>query len=89
MVACKKLNDEASWYSLVTNASSAHVVRQLLMALGGYAQEEGKEKLAARAGLLPQTKHEVPEGVAESRRESAANLIKLIKDDGYLPFKNL
>ncbi|CAK9006656.1 unnamed protein product [Durusdinium trenchii] len=81
--ACTKLN-EGLWPSLVKNASSAHVLRQLLMALGGYAHEEGKEKLAARAGLLPQTKHEVAPEIAECRRQSAASLIKLIRQDYHL-----
>lgn len=82
--ACSRLNDEALWPSLVINPCSAHVLRALLMALGGYAHEEGKEKLAARAGLLPQTKHPIPSEIAECRRKSAASLVKLIKQDTSL-----
>ena len=84
VAACARLNDETLWFSLATNPCSAHVLRALLMALGGYAHEEGKEKLAARAGLLPQTKHQIPPDVAESRRKSAASLVKLIKQDSTL-----
>lgn len=81
ILMCTQLNENSLWPSLATNPCSAHVLRALLMALGGYAHEEGKEKLAARAGLLPQTKHEVPHEVVECRRKSAASLIKLIKQD--------
>ena len=88
VTACSRLNDEALWPSLAINPCSAHVLRALLMALGGYAHEEGKEKLAARAGLLPQTKHPIPSEIAECRRKSAASLVKLIKQDNTNDFNS-
>ncbi|CAJ1417297.1 unnamed protein product [Effrenium voratum] len=83
VATCNKVQEEGSWDSLMNSPCSAHVVRGLLMALGGYAPETDKEK-AARAGLLPQTKHEVPPEVVECRRQTAASLIKLIRLDSSL-----
>ena len=85
IAACNTLNEEneqetgSLWRSFACNPCSAHVLRALLMALGGYAHED--QKVAARAGLLPQTKHSVPGEIADCRRKSAASLIKLLKQE--------
>lgn len=83
IAACNTLNEEneeteSLWRSFACNPCSAHVLRALLMALGGYANEDQK---AARAGLLPQTKRSVPPEIADCRRKSAASLIKLLKQE--------
>ena len=86
MVAmCTKLGQENLWGELVVDPCSAHVVRALLLALGGFVADSsgkaGKGKEAARAGLLPAKKKEVPEPIADCRRRAAASLIKLLRDD--------
>ena len=77
---CEQLEQQTSWLGLITNPCSAHVVRGLLLALGGFvADSTGGGREAARAGLLPATRREVPESIAHSRRRAAASLIKLIR----------
>jgi len=80
---CMKLEEERLWTRLVTDPCSAHVVRALLLALGGFVNSKegkiGRGQEAARAGLLPATRKEVPEAIADCRRRVAASLIKLLR----------
>ena len=79
---CAKLDQESRWFGLVTNPCSAHVVRALLLALGGFVDSKGgKGQEAARAGLLPAARKDVPETIADCRRRAAASLIKLLRHD--------
>ena len=84
MVAmCMKLEEERQWAGLVTDPCSAHVVRALLLATGGFVNSKegktGRGQEAARAGLLPATRKEVPEAIADCRRRVGASLIKLLR----------
>eukprot|EP00929_Paragymnodinium_shiwhaense_P065162 TRINITY_DN3269_c3_g1_i1.p1 TRINITY_DN3269_c3_g1~~TRINITY_DN3269_c3_g1_i1.p1 ORF type:complete len:844 (+),score=274.10 TRINITY_DN3269_c3_g1_i1:70-2601(+) len=87
---CKSLCEDGGWPALVDDSCASHTVRSLLLALGGYAPEpKGKGKAAARAGLLPKTKHEVPPEVADARRRVACSLIEILqKDDSFCLGKN-
>lgn len=82
---CKSLREDGGWPALVVNPCASHVVRALLLALGGYVPDaQGKSKAAARAGLLPEKRIDVPPEVAESRRFSAASLVALLREDENL-----
>lgn len=79
---CRSLQRDDGWPALVDNACASHVVRGLLLALGGYAPEpKGKAKSTARAGQLPERRFEVPGEVAECRRAVAGVLVDMIKAD--------
>lgn len=79
---CKSLEEDGAWPALVDNACASHVVRSLLLALGGFSPDpQGKGKAAARAGLLPGRRHEVPLEVAELRRSVAGALVRLLRED--------
>merc|ERR1719265_2563415 len=86
---CKSLSGDGGWPALIDDSCASHTVRSLLLALGGYAPEKGKGKAAARAGLLPKTRYEVPADVAEARRAMACSLIELLQqDDSFCCGKN-
>eukprot|EP00930_Biecheleria_cincta_P049040 TRINITY_DN34284_c0_g1_i1.p1 TRINITY_DN34284_c0_g1~~TRINITY_DN34284_c0_g1_i1.p1 ORF type:complete len:785 (-),score=183.42 TRINITY_DN34284_c0_g1_i1:66-2099(-) len=82
---CKSLREDGGWPALVVNPCASHVIRALLLALGGYVTDaQGKSKAAAKAGLLPEKRVDVPPEVAESRRFSAASLVALLREDETL-----
>lgn len=82
---CASLKEDQAWPALICDPCASHMVRSLLLALGGYAPEaDGKGKAAARAGLLPQKRHDVPKDVAEARRTTAAVFVKLMREDESL-----
>lgn len=85
LALCKGLSEDGSWPALVDGACASHVIRSLLLALGGYAPEaRGKGKAAARAGCLPERRHAVPPEVADCRRSVAGALIALLRQDPRL-----
>jgi len=79
---CAALQEDCGWPALVHDACASHAARALLLALGGYApQQQGRDRAAARAGLLPALRHDVPPAVADARRGAARALATLLRED--------
>lgn len=82
---CASLSVDGGWPSLVDDSCASHSVRALLLALGGYAPDaKGKGKAAARAGLLPERRFNLPADVAACREDVARALVKLLREDESL-----
>lgn len=79
---CQTLQDDGGWPALIHSPCGSHVVRAMILALGGYAPgQDTRDRAAVKAGLLPEKKYEVPAVVVECRRSVATVFVTLVRED--------
>lgn len=82
---CASLREDQGWASLAANACASHAVRALVLALGGYSPDsKGRDKVAARSGLLPERRSECPPAVVSCRHSMAGALVQSLREDRSL-----